>query len=182
MECNADLQLGCGSWRHVSALRPISTVFGSSERQIAMTRVSRCRWLSLTAMSWLVLLAMTAFFPTQAVAGCNSPWVPRPGVDPPQNELRLFDPAFESLLAEPWSRQPSDRRAPCAGGSCTRSPKLPAGSTILISSYGERWCDLPAESTRMLPQSRGFSTEEDQRRSSPLSTFIERPPRTDSER
>jgi hypothetical protein len=147
-----------------------------------MTRVFRWRWVSSTAIASLLLVVVHAFLPTQAQADCNSPWVHYSGLDASLNELRLLDPGFQLLIAEPWSHPPIDRRGSCAGGSCSRSRELPPGSTIVISLGGELWGDVTTESSPSFPQSREFSPEEDQRRSSWLPTSIERPPRLQSAR
>jgi hypothetical protein len=161
----------------LSVVRPLSTVFRSSGRPIAMTRVFGWRWVSSTAIAWLVLSAVNAILPTQAQAGCNSPWVHQSSLDASLVNLRLLDPGFQSLIAEPWAHQPSDRRGPCAGGSCSRAPEVPPSPTMLISLHGERWGDVTAERMPALPQSREFLPEDDQRRSSQFPTSIERPPR-----
>jgi hypothetical protein len=161
----------------LTAEHPISTVFRSTGRRIAMTRVFRWRWVSSTAFAWLVLSAVHVVLPTQAQAGCNSPWVHHSRLDLSQFESSLLDSSFQLLIAEPWSRQPLDRRGPCAGGACSRPRELPPGPTILVSFHGERWGDVPAEPSPALPQSREFSPEDNQRRSSRLPTSIERPPR-----
>ncbi len=129
-----------------------------------MTRVICCRWASSTALAWLVLSVVNALVPTQAQAGCNSPWVRHSGLDQSLYELRLLDAGFESLIADPWSRQPSDRRGPCAGGSCSRLPDRSPRSTIVISIDGEHWGDVPAEGADSVLPSREFSPEDDQRR------------------
>jgi hypothetical protein len=164
------------------AVRPLSTVFRSSGWPIAMTRVFGWRWVRSTAIAWLVLSALNAILPTQAQAGCNSPWVHQSALDAALVNLRLLDPGFQSLIAEPWAHQPSDRRGPCAGGSCSRAPELPPSPTTLMSLHGERWGDVTAERTPALPQSREFLPEDEQRRSSQLPTAIERPPRNSSAR
>jgi hypothetical protein len=142
-----------------------------------MTRVFGWRWVSSTAIAWLVLSAVNAILPTQAQAGCNSPWVHQSSLDASLDNLRLLDPGFQSLLVEPWSRQPSNRRGSCAGGSCSQSPKLPFSSTVLISTHGEGWGIVPAERMHALPLAREYSPPDDQVRPSRLPTSIERPPR-----
>jgi hypothetical protein len=176
-EYRNELQSGCGLWRHVSRQCVQSQRFRTSGRPIAMTRDYRWRWVISTAIAGLVLSATNAVLSTPAQAGCNSPWVHHSGLDASLVELRLLDPGFQSLMAEPWTHQPSDRRGPCTSGSCSRSPELPLGSTIFLALHGEHWGDVSAGPTPGPPQSREFSPDDDQQRASWFPNSVQRPPR-----
>jgi hypothetical protein len=152
-------------------------------RIIAMLRVVRIRWKGFSAAAWLVLAAMHALAPTQVQAGCSHPWVQASGISASLFDSSLLESGFQRSLPGPRSSpRSSDRRGPCADGSCSRSPELPPSSTGQISLSSEQWGNLPAGRLRMSPQSRVFSLKDDQRRPYRIPTPIERPPRLDSAR
>jgi hypothetical protein len=142
-----------------------------------MTRVFRWRWLGSSVATWLVLAAVNTIAPVQAQAGCSHPWVQTRSnsVSPPGR--RLLESALHPSLAGPGSTGSSDRRDPCAGRACSRSPDLPVSSPIQILPENDQWGDVPAEAAHSLPHSRIFSLDDDRPHPSRFPKSIERPPR-----
>ena len=111
-----------------------------------MSRKFRWRWAGSAAVAWLVPAVLSAILPAEARAGCNHPWVKGTGLSAPLVDLSLLDPSDRGAAPEPRSPKPEDRRGPCAGGACSQAPEPPPSSTAPVSSDGELWGDLPAES------------------------------------
>ncbi len=100
-------------------------------------------------MAWVVLLAVNVLCPVIAQAGCSHPWVQRAGISASLFDLGLLESGVNSAHPKALSGGSSNRRDPCAGGACSRSPELPPRSAVRISPTSEQWCELPAEWARL---------------------------------
>ncbi|MGP0062268.1 MAG: hypothetical protein ACLQGP_01535 [Isosphaeraceae bacterium] len=142
-----------------------------------MMRTWRRRWAGLGAAAWLMLAAAVAMSPTEARAGCNSPWVHRAGLSDSFNELAIFDSSDQGLDRDPALPDRGEHRSPCAGGACSRSPDLPIRTSDSIPGQMELWGELSADNHPPAPPADGFGFFHDRPRPARAVIPIERPPR-----
>jgi hypothetical protein len=144
-----------------------------------MMRSFRWRWAGSGAVAWLALTVMGMLSPAEARAGCDHPWVKRADLSGILNHLVVLEPSHR--LEAPDSELPRpQRRSPCAGGACSRTPEMPVSSTDPPPSRIEFWSDLPAGARTIVPLSDQLAPDRDGRRPARIHTLIERPPRSSS--
>lgn len=126
-----------------------------------------------------MLAAFAGVWPTEVRAGCNHPWVQHSDPFGSLNELDLFGASHPGIDADSGGvPDRRERRSPCAGGACSRSPDLPVSRSDSIPGPMEQWGDLPAALDHLASASSDrIGASPDRPRPTPILLPIERPPR-----